>query len=59
MHIRADPVKCRGKCRVLINGEPVDLKKHNVAYIFQEYSTMSWLTVEENVAFGLKMKRCI
>lgn len=42
---------------ILINGEPVDLKKHNVAYIFQEYSTMSWLTVEENVAFGLKMKK--
>lgn len=42
---------------ILINVEPVDLKKHNVAYIFQEYSTMSWLTVEENVAFGLKMKK--
>ncbi|MBS5064626.1 MAG: ABC transporter ATP-binding protein [Hungatella hathewayi] len=42
---------------ILINGEPVDLKKHNVAYIFQEYSTMSWLTVAENVAFGLKMKK--
>ena len=42
---------------IRINGEPVDLKKHNVAYIFQEYSTMSWLTVEENVAFGLKMKK--
>lgn len=42
---------------ILISGEPVDLKKHNVAYIFQEYSTMSWLTVEENVAFGLKMKK--
>ena len=39
------------------NGELVDTKKHNIAYIFQEYSTMSWLTVEENVAFGLKMKR--
>jgi sulfonate transport system ATP-binding protein len=42
---------------ILINGEPVNLKKHNVAYIFQEYSTMSWMTVEQNVAFGLKMKR--
>ncbi|WP_367568025.1 ABC transporter ATP-binding protein [Lacrimispora sp.] len=42
---------------ILINGEPVNLKKHNVAYIFQEYSTMSWLTVEQNVAFGLKMKK--
>jgi len=45
------------KGEILINGEPVDLKKHNVAYIFQEYSTMSWLTVVENVAFGLKMKK--
>ena len=43
--------------QILVNGELVDTKKHNIAYIFQEYSTMSWLTVEENVAFGLKMKR--
>ena len=43
--------------RILVDGEPVDTKKHNIAYIFQEYSTMSWLTVEENVAFGLKMKK--
>lgn len=42
---------------ILINGEPVNLKKHNVSYIFQEYSTMSWLTVEQNLAFGLKMKK--
>lgn len=43
--------------QILVNGEPVDTKKHNIAYIFQEYSTMSWLTVEQNVAFGLKMKK--
>ena len=43
--------------QILVNGERVDTKKHNIAYIFQEYSTMSWLTVEQNVAFGLKMKR--
>lgn len=42
--------------QILVNGEPVDTRKHNIAYIFQEYSTMSWLTVEENVAFGLKIK---
>lgn len=42
---------------ILIDGEPVDLKKHNISYIFQEYSCMPWLTVEENVAFGLKIKR--
>ncbi len=41
---------------IFVNGEPVDLEKHNVAYIFQEQSTMEWLTVEENVAFGLEIK---
>lgn len=43
--------------QILVNNEPVDTHKHNIAYIFQEYSTMSWLTVEQNVAFGLKMKK--
>lgn len=42
---------------ILINGELADLKKHNVSYIFQEYSTMPWLNVEDNVAYGLKLKR--
>lgn len=41
---------------ILVNGEPVSLKKHNLAYIFQEYSTMHWLTVEENIRFGLEIK---
>ena len=41
---------------ILINNEPVDLNKHSVAYIFQEYSTMPWLTVEENVRFRLEIK---
>lgn len=42
---------------ILINGEPVDLKKHNIAYILQEYSAFPWLTVEENVRYGLKIKK--
>ncbi len=41
---------------IKIDGEPVNLKKHNIAYIFQEYSTMPWLTVEQNVKFGLSVK---
>ncbi len=44
------------KGEILINNEPVDLKKHSIAYIFQEYSTMPWLTVEENIRFGLSIK---
>lgn len=42
---------------IQINGEEVDLKKHNIAYIFQEYSTFPWLKVEENVKYGLRIKR--
>lgn len=42
---------------ILINGEPVDLKKHNIAYIFQEYSNMPWLTIRQNVEFGLRIKK--
>lgn len=44
------------KGEILINNEPVDLNRHSVAYIFQEYSTMPWLTVEQNVRFGLEIK---
>lgn len=42
---------------ILINGEAVDLNKHSIAYIMQEYSTMSWLTVRENVQFGMKIRK--
>ncbi len=42
---------------ILFNGETVDLQKHNIAYIFQEYSAMEWLTVRENVRFGLEIKK--
>ena len=41
---------------ILVNGEPVDLKRHNIANIFQEYSTFPWLKVEENVKYGLRIK---
>lgn len=43
--------------QILINDEPVDLKKHNISYIFQETSAMPWLTVEQNVRFGLDIKK--
>jgi len=42
---------------ILVDNVPVDLRKQNIAYIFQEYSTMPWLTVEENVGYGLKIKQ--
>lgn len=42
---------------ILLAGEAVDPNKHNIAYIFQEESTMDWLTVYQNVEFGLKVKK--
>lgn len=42
---------------ILLNGEQVEPKKQNIAYIFQGDSTMPWLTVEENVRFGLDIKK--
>ncbi len=42
---------------ILVDGRPVDPKVQNISYIFQGDSTMPWLTVEQNVAFGLEIKR--
>lgn len=41
---------------MLLDGQPIDLRSQNVAYIFQEYSAMPWLNIEQNVAYGLKIK---
>jgi len=42
---------------ILMNdGNSVDPKIHNLAYVFQDYSTMPWLNIEENVRFGLEVK---
>lgn len=40
-----------------IDGSLADPRKHNLAFVFQEPSAYPWLTVEENLAFGLKIKR--
>lgn len=42
---------------ILINGEKADPKKHNLSFVFQEPSAMPWLTVEENIAFGMGIKK--
>lgn len=41
---------------IMVDGEEINPIKHNLAYIFQEYSTMEWLKVQENIEFGLKIK---
>lgn len=42
---------------IFIDGQPADPSKHNISFIFQEPSAIPWLTVEENLAYGLKIKR--
>lgn len=41
---------------ILIDGKNADPKKHNLAFVFQEPSSLPWLTVRENVEFGMKIK---
>ncbi len=40
-----------------IDGALADVKKHNLAFVFQEPSSMPWLTVEKNLRFGLEIKK--
>ena len=42
---------------ITVGGEEINPRKHNLAYIFQEYSTMEWLKVQENIEYGLKIKK--
>lgn len=42
--------------QILIDGEPADPKKHNIAFVFQEPSAYPWLTVEENLQYGPENK---
>lgn len=42
--------------RVLLDGEPVAGPGPDRGVIFQEYGVFPWLTVKQNIAFGLKLR---
>ena len=42
---------------IYIDGEPADPRKHNLSFVFQEPSSMKWKTVEQNIRFGMEVKR--
>ncbi len=44
------------KGKILIDGREADPKKHNLAFVFQEPSSLPWLTVRDNVDFGMNIK---
>ena len=41
---------------ILIHGEEADPCRHNIAYVFQESTSLAWLTVRQNVAYGMEVK---
>ena len=43
--------------QVLIDGERADPKRHSISFVFQEPSTLPWLTVWDNIATGLRIKK--
>ena len=43
--------------KLLIDGQPADPKKHDIAFVFQEPSSFPWLTVEQNIEIGMKIKK--
>lgn len=40
-----------------IDGVSADPKIHNISFAFQEPSAIPWLTVEQNIEFGMKLKK--
>lgn len=41
---------------IYIGGEEADPKKHSLAFVFQESTSMPWRTVKDNIAYGMEVK---
>lgn len=41
---------------VTLESEPIDFKKHNISFVFQEPSCLPWRTIWDNVKIGLEIK---
>lgn len=43
--------------QIYIDGEPADPRKHSISFVFQEPSAFPWLTAQQNIEYGLKIKK--
>lgn len=43
--------------QILIGGVPADPHKHNISFVFQEPSAFPWLITQQNLEYGLKIKK--
>lgn len=41
---------------VTVHGVPVDSRKLNISFVFQEPSCLPWMTIQDNVMMGLEIK---
>jgi sulfonate transport system ATP-binding protein len=42
---------------IYIDGVPADPKIHDISFVFQEPSAFPWLTAQQNIEYGLKIKK--
>lgn len=42
---------------IIFNGQKIKGPSSNIGYIFQEAALFDWLTVEENIGYGLRLKK--
>lgn len=42
---------------IRIRNEEADPRKHNIAYVFQEPTSLPWRTVRDNIALGMELKK--
>ncbi|MEL7601591.1 MAG: ABC transporter ATP-binding protein [Bacillota bacterium] len=42
---------------IYIDGVPADPKIHNISFVFQEPSAFPWLTAQQNIEYGMKIKK--
>lgn len=59
LNIIAGLIPATDSAPILIDGEPINPQRHNISFVFQEPSCLSWRNVRDNVKFGLEIKKAV